>query len=84
MRKLTKKWQMFLYAIGGMGVNMLNLMVNSYLCSALIASGFNPNVIQYQTFLGRDLVIAAVWAVFGVIAKIIDGVIDVPMASLFR
>ncbi len=82
MRKLTKKWQMFLYAIGGMGVNMLNLMVNSYLCSALIASGFNPNVIQYQTFLGRDLVIAAVWAVFGVIAKIIDGVIDVPMASL--
>ncbi len=81
MRKLTKKWQMFLYAIGGMGVNMLNLMVNSYLCSALIASGFNPNVIQYQTFLGRDLVIAAVWAVFGVIAKIIDGVIDVPMAS---
>ncbi len=81
MRKLTKKWQMFLYAIGGMGVNMLNLMVNSYLCSALIASGFNPNVIQYQTFLQRDLVIAGVWAVFGVIAKIIDGVIDVPMAS---
>ncbi len=81
MRKLTKKWQMFLYAIGGMGVNMLNLMVNSYLCSALIATGFNPNVIQYQTFLQRDLVIAGVWAVFGVIAKIIDGVIDVPMAS---
>ena len=81
MRKLTKKWQMFLYAIGGMGVNMLNLMVNSYLCSALIASGFNPSVVPFQTFLGRDLVIAGVWAVFGVIAKIIDGVIDVPMAS---
>ena len=72
---------MFLYAIGGMGVNMLNLMVNSYLCSALIASGFNPNVVPFQTFLGRDLVIAGVWAVFGVVAKIIDGVIDVPMAS---
>lgn len=81
MRKLTKKWQMFLYAIGGMGVNMLNLMVNSYLCSALIATGFNPNVVPFQTFLGRDLVIAGVWAVFGVVAKIIDGVIDVPMAS---
>ena len=81
MRKLTKKWQMFLYAIGGMGVNMLNLMVNSYLCSALIASGFNPEVVPFQTFLGRDLVIAGVWAVFGVVAKIIDGVIDVPMAS---
>lgn len=81
MRKLTKKWQMFLYAIGGMGVNMLNLMVNSYLCSAIIASGFHPDVVPFQTFVGRDLVIAGVWAVFGVIAKIIDGVIDVPMAS---
>lgn len=81
MRKLTNKWKMFLYAIGGMGVNMLNLMVNSYLCSALIASGFNPSVVPFQTFLGRDLVIAGVWAVFGVVAKIIDGVIDVPMAS---
>lgn len=81
MRKLTKKWQMFLYAIGGMGVNMLNLMVNSYLCSAIIARGFNPEVVPFQTFLGRDLVIAGVWAVFGVVAKIIDGVIDVPMAS---
>ncbi len=81
MRKLTKKWQMFLYAIGGMGVNMLNLMVSSYLCSAIIASGFELDVVGNQTFLSRDLVIPAVWAIFGVVAKIIDGVIDVPMAS---
>ena len=82
MRKLTRKWQMFLYAMGGMGVNMLNLMVGSYLCSALIASGFGEDAVANQTFLGRDLVIAGVWAVFGVIAKIVDGVIDIPMASL--
>ncbi len=81
MRKLTKKWQMFLYAIGGMGVNMLNLMVGSYLSSAIIASGFGPDVVGNQTFLSRDLVIPAIWAIFGLIAKIIDGVIDVPMAS---
>ena len=81
MRKLTKKWQMFLYAIGGMGVNMLNLMVGSYLCSALIARGFGAEAVANQTFLGRDLVLAGTWAVFGIVAKIIDGVIDVPMAS---
>ena len=81
MRKLTKKWQMFLYAIGGMGVNMLNLMVGSYLCSAIIATGFDAKVIGNHTFLSRDLVIPAVWAIFGIAAKIIDGVIDVPMAS---
>ena len=81
MRKLTRKWQMFLYAIGGMGVNMLNLMVGSYLCSALIASGFGKEAVANQTFLSRDLVIAGVWAIFGVVAKIVDGVIDIPMAS---
>ena len=81
MRKLTKKWQMFLYAIGGMGVNMLNLMVGSYLCSALIARGFGAEAVANQTFLGRDLVLAGTWVAFGIVAKIIDGVIDIPMAS---
>ena len=81
MRKLTKKSQMFFYAIGGLGVNMLNLMMGSYLCSAIIASGFKSEAIANQTFLGIDLVVAAVWGVFGVVAKIVDGIIDVPMAS---
>ena len=82
MRKLKSKRQMLLYAISGMGVNMLNLMMGSYLCSALIASGFGEDAIAHQTFAQKDLVIAAVWAVFGLAAKIIDGIIDVPMASL--
>ena len=82
MRKLKTKRQMLLYAISGMGVNMLNLMMGSYLCSALIASGFGEEAIAHQTFAQKDLVIAAVWAVFGLAAKIIDGIIDVPMASL--
>ena len=29
MKKLTKRWQLFLYAAAGMGINMLNLMVGS-------------------------------------------------------
>ena len=81
MKKLNSRSKMFWYAIGGMGVNMLNLMMGSYLCSAIIAKGFNPDVVGRHTFLGIDLVIVAVWGVIGVVAKIIDGVIDVPMAS---
>ncbi len=81
MQKISKRWQLFLYAMAGMGVNMLNLMMGSYLCSALIASGFGEAAVKNQTFAGIDLVVPAVWAVFGVIAKIIDGIIDVPMAS---
>lgn len=82
MKKLTKKWQLFVYAISGMGVNMLNLMVGSYLCSALIAGGFDETAKQFQTFKGYDLVIASVWAIFVLVAKIIDGVVDIPMASI--
>ena len=81
MRKLTKKWQIFLYAISGLGINMLNLMMGSYLCSALLVGGFGENAIPFQTYLQKDLIVPAVWATFVVIAKIIDGVIDIPMAS---
>lgn len=81
MKKLTKRWQLFVYAIAGMGVNMLNLMVGSYLCSALLEGGFTGDALKYQTYKGYDLVVAGVWAVFAFAAKIIDGVIDIPMAS---
>lgn len=66
-----------------MGVNLLNLVMGSYLCSALLVGGFGtPEAIANQTFAGKDLVVAGVWAAFALIAKIIDGVIDIPMASL--
>ena len=81
MKILTKKYQMFLYAAAGMGLNMLNLMFNSYLCSALLVGGFGESAVKNQTFVGNDLVIAGTWAVLALIAKIVDGVIDIPMAS---
>ncbi len=81
MQKLTKKSQQRLYALAGMGVNTLNLMMASYLCSALLVGGFGQDAIANQTFAQKDLVIAGVWSVFVLIAKIMDGLIDIPMAS---
>lgn len=81
MRKLNRKRQMLLYACSGFGVNLLNLMMGSYLCSALLIGGFRGDAILYQTYNGSNLVVAGVWAAFVLIAKIIDGVIDIPMAS---
>ncbi len=81
MQKLTKKSQQRLYALAGMGVNTLNLMMASYLCSALLVGGFGKDAIANQTYAQRDLVIAGVWSVFVLIAKIVDGLIDIPMAS---
>lgn len=82
MRVLRSRWKMLLYACSAVGVNLLNLIVGSYLCSALLVGGFGQDAIANQTFAGKDLVIAAAWAAFVVVAKIIDGVIDIPMASL--
>lgn len=81
MKKLTKKSQQRFYALGGMGVNLLNIMMGSYLCSALLVGGFGEAAIPYQTFAQKDLVIIGVWSVFVLIAKIVDGVIDIPMAA---
>ncbi|MGI6264440.1 MAG: MFS transporter [Acutalibacteraceae bacterium] len=81
MNKIHGRGRLILYAFSGMGINMLNLMMGSYLCSALLRGGFGADAIPYQTYVGRDLVIAAVWAAFVLAAKIIDGVIDIPMAS---
>ena len=80
MQVIRSRPKLLAYGFGAFGVNLLNLIVGSYLCSALIASGFAPEAIKNQTFLGIDLVVAFWWGIFTVIAKIIDGVIDIPLA----
>ncbi len=81
MKVLKNRGQMFVYALSAFGVNLLNLIMGSYLCSALLVGDFPAKSIPYHTFEGKDLVVAGAWAVFGIIAKIIDGIIDIPMAS---
>lgn len=81
MKKIKSKWKLVLYGCSGMGVNMLNLMIGSYICSALLVGGFDEGDIGLWTFSNQNLVIAAVWSVLVIVAKIIDGVIDIPMAS---
>ena len=81
MKKITRKGQIILYAASGLGINLLNIMMGSYLCSALLVGGFGEAAIPYQTYAQRDLIVPAVWAIFALAAKIIDGVIDIPMAA---
>lgn len=80
MKKLDKRWQLILFGCAGLGLNMLNMIVGSYLCSGLLVGGFVDNV-ESWTYMNRDLVIAAIWGilVFGV--KAFDGIIDIPLSS---
>ena len=74
-----KKGKLILYACAGLGVNMLGIIVSSYLCSALLVGGFDKNVDKW-TYLNKDLVVAGLWAVLAFIAKAIDGLIDIPFS----
>ena len=81
MKKITSRKKLALYGCSGMGVNMMNLIVGSYLCSALITGGFAPEDIGRWTYAEKSLVVAGLWAILSFIARVLDGVIDLPFAS---
>ena len=80
MKKITDRKKLILYGCSGMGVNMLTLIVGSYLCSALLVGGFDEHI-ESWTYLNRDLVVAGLWGALVFFAKALDGIIDLPLAS---
>ncbi|MCL2756935.1 MAG: MFS transporter [Coriobacteriia bacterium] len=76
---LSKK-KLLAFGFAAIGINLLNLMIGVYLCDALLTYGFEVNI-ENWTYLNKNLVNASVWAFVITFAKIIDGVIDVPLAN---
>ena len=66
--------------MSGLGINMLNLIIGSYLCDALMIEGFQENI-ENWTYLNKTLVVAGIWSLMIAIAKILDGIIDIPFAG---
>lgn len=81
MKTLEKRWQLILFGCSGLGLNMLNMIVGSYLCSALLRGGFEANA-ESWTYLNKDLVVAGIWAVLVFAVKVFDGIIDIPLSNL--
>lgn len=80
MTIIRSKWKIILFGCSGLGVNMLNIIVGTYLCSGLLVGGFEDHV-ESWTYLNKDLVVAALWGTLILVTKIIDGIIDVPLSS---
>ena len=74
--------KLILYAMGGLGMNLLNLIVSSYICSALLTGGFSEAALPFQTYAQRDLVDIRLWGSVILLAKVIDGIIDIPIGAL--
>ena len=81
MKKITTRKKLALYGCSGMGVNMMNLIVGSYLCSALLTGGFAAEDIGLWTYIDKNLVVATLWAALSFVARVLDGIIDLPFAS---
>ena len=80
MRTIHSKKKLFLYGMSAMGVNMLNLIVGSYLCDALMTEGFAQEI-EYWTYANTTLVVSGIWSVLIMLSKILDGLIDIPLSS---
>lgn len=80
MKTLDKKWKIILYGCSGLGLNMINMIMGTHLCNAIIADGFDSNV-EFWTYSEKTLVAVGIWAVLSVIVKAFDGLIDIPFSS---
>ena len=80
MQKITSRKKLILYGCSGFGVNMMNMIMGSYLCSALMTGGFETHV-ESWTYVNKTLVVAGLWMVLRFIAKAFDGLIDLPLAA---
>ena len=80
---IKSRKKLALYGCSGLGVNMLNLMMGSYLCSALLVGGFDEHI-ESWTYLNKNLVVATLWGAMILVMKIIDGIIDVPVSAMLE
>lgn len=78
--KTIKRKLLPLYALAGFGPNILNTILTIYLIDALQVTGFGQNISSW-TFAGKTIVAVGIFSVLNFIAKLVDGIIDVPFAA---
>lgn len=82
VKSLNTKWKEFLFAFSGFGPNFLMVLMGAYFSDAI-----NPAALgQAQTFQaiaqGTCFVLPALFPILYTIAKVFDGIIDVPFAHI--
>lgn len=80
MESLNKKWKEFLYAACGFGPNLLNVILGAYLTDALNPSGLTADI-KLWSISGVCLITPSIFGILWMIAKVFDGIVDIPLAS---
>ncbi len=80
VKSLDKKWKELLFSASGFGPNFLMVLMGAFFTDAI-----NPAALpvgSLQAIGTGCLVLPAVFPILWMIAKIFDGVIDIPMANI--
>lgn len=80
-KTLDKGWKEILFAASGLGPNLLMILMGAFYTDAVNPAALG-NASAVQSIAGVCLVVPALFPILFLIAKIFDGVIDVPLASL--
>lgn len=82
---LDKKWKEILFASSGFGPNLLMILLGAYFTDAINPAAFNlssSDSVPFQAISRACLILPAVFPILWMLAKIFDGIIDIPFASL--
>ena len=80
-KTLDKGWKEILFAASGLEPNLLMILMGAFYTDAVNPSALG-NASAVQSIAGVCLVVPALFPILFLIAKIFDGIIDVPLASL--
>ena len=80
IKSLDKKWKELLFSMSGFGPNFLMVLMGAFFTDAI-----NPSALplgSLQAIGTSCLILPALFPVLWMVAKIFDGVIDIPMANI--
>ena len=81
-KTLDKGWKEVIYAMSGFGPNMLMILMGAYYSDAVNPAALIGDASIMQSIAGVCLVSPLIYPVLAMIAKIFDGIIDVPLGHL--
>lgn len=79
MNSLDKKWKEFLYGGCSFGPSLLSVILGAYLTDALNPSGLSEGI-DVWSISGFCLVTPAIFGILWMVAKMFDGLVDIPLA----
>ena len=81
-KTLDKGWKEVVFAMSAFGPNLLMGIMSAYYSDAVNPSALGVQEAAVQSIAGVMLVMPGLYAILALIAKIFDGIIDVPLGHL--